>query len=217
MSIDGTIGGVRDQSVVAVVRHGDRAVAEAIARACVDGGVRAVEITLTTPGAVELVAALADLPDVLLGAGTVRTPEDVRAVAAAGATFVVSPVTDRAVVAAALDVGVEVVPGAFSPTEVAEAAAIGATMVKVFPAGVLGTSFVRGVATVLPEVPLLVSGGIGLDDVRSWRAAGAHAVAIGSDLVAAHDAGGPDAVRAVAARLASIPTPDHDQRATTTP
>ena len=193
------------QPVVAVIRHHDADAAREIARGCIAGGLRLVEITLTTPGAVPLIADLAaDAPEgVQIGAGTVLDADQVRAVAGAGARFLVSPATDPDVMAVARTVGVPFIPGAATPSEIALGARLGAPVVKVFPAGGLGLSFLRSVVAVMPHVPLLPSGGIGVADVPAWLDAGALAVAIGSELDKAHAMGGQDAVTALAAAAAA--------------
>lgn len=205
--------------VVAVVRHGDPEVASGIARGCIAGGLGLIEITTTVPDAFALVADLvADAPDgVVVGAGTVLDADQVAGAVAAGARFLVSPVTDPDVLAAAAAAGVPFVPGAATPTEVGLAARLGAPVVKVFPAGDLGLSFLRAVVSVMPRVPLLPSGGIGVADVPAWLAAGAVAVAIGGELNAAHARGGVDAVTALAASAvaaarhhSTTPTRTHD-------
>lgn len=189
--------------VVPVIRHRDGDAAAEIAQACLDGGLQVVEVTLTTPGAERLIADLAATAptDVLVGAGTVRDVHDARRALDAGATFLVSPVLDPDVVALAVAARTPVVPGTFTPSEIHRAAALGASMAKLFPASSLGPSFVRAVRTVLPDVDLLVSGGVTADDVATWRDAGATSVAIGSDLNAAHADGGTAAVAALAARV----------------
>ncbi len=194
--------------VVAVVRHHDPDAAREIARGCLAGGFALVEITFTVPDAPALVADLvADAPDgAVVGAGTVLDADQVAAAAAAGARFLVSPLTDPDVMAAADAVGLPLVPGAATPSEIGRAARLGAPVVKVFPAGGLGPSFLRAVAAVLPRVPLLPSGGIGVADVPAWLAAGALAVAIGGELDAAHTRGGTDAVAALAAAAAAHAT-----------
>lgn len=195
--------------VVAVVRHRDPDAAREIALGCIAGGLALVEITFTVPDAPALVADLvADAPEgVVVGAGTVLDADQVAAAAAAGARFLVSPVTDPDVLAAAAGAGVPFVPGAATPSEIGRAARLGAPVVKVFPAGDLGRPFLRAVATVLPGVPLLPSGGIGVADVPAWLAAGAVAVAIGGELDAAHARGGTDAVTALAASAARATGP----------
>lgn len=205
----GLVAVLRHHRVVAVVRHRDAAAAAEIARGCLAGGLGLVEVTLTTPGALDLVAELvAEAPaGVTIGVGTVLDAGQVADAAAAGASFLVSPATDPAVLAAADAAGVPFVPGAATPSEIATAARLGAPVVKVFPAGGLGLPFLRAVAAVMPDVPLLPSGGIGVADVPAWLDAGALAVAIGGELDAAHARGGTDAVTALAASAARAPGP----------
>jgi 2-dehydro-3-deoxyphosphogluconate aldolase/(4S)-4-hydroxy-2-oxoglutarate aldolase len=210
---DALLAALSRQRVVAVVRHHDAGAAHEIARACIAGGLGLVEITLTTPDAYALVADLsAHAPAaVTIGVGTVLDARAAEASVEAGARFLVSPVTDAAVMEAATATGVPLVPGAATPTEVATAAGLGAPVVKVFPAGGLGLPFLRAVATVLPGVPLMPSGGVGVADVPAWLDAGALAVAVGSELEAAHRRGGADAVVAVAA--AAVATVDEHRTA----
>jgi 2-dehydro-3-deoxyphosphogluconate aldolase / (4S)-4-hydroxy-2-oxoglutarate aldolase len=160
-----------------------------------------VEITLTTPGACDLIEDLvAQAPEgVSVGAGTVLHPGQVADAVAAGAAWLVSPTTDADALAAATAAGVPLIPGAATPTEIAAAARHGAPVVKVFPASALGRGFLQAVAVVMPDVPLLASGGIRVPDVAAWLGAGAAAVAIGGELDAADSAGGEDAVAGVAA------------------
>ena len=203
------VGALDRHRVVAVVRHHDADAAREIARACIAGGLGLIEITLTTPDACALLSDLAgDAPDgVLVGAGTVLSADQVHAVVDAGARFLVSPATDPDVMAAATVTAVPFIPGAATPSEIALGARLGAPVVKVFPAGGLGLSFLRSVVAVMPDVPLLPSGGIGVADVPAWLDAGALAVAIGSELDRAHARGGQDAVTALAAVAAAAGAP----------
>jgi len=186
--------------VIAVVRHDDPAVAESIARAAVAGGVRIIEVTFTVPGADELIARLVDqLPDVVVGAGTVLTPEQVDAAADARAAFLVSPVTDAAVADRSAARGIPYLPGAFTPTEVATAARMGAYAVKIFPAASLGIGFVAGIGDVLPGVRLVPTGGIAPAQVGDWLNAGASAVGIAGALTTAWRRGGAEEVKDAAA------------------
>ena len=156
------------------------------------GGVRAIEVTLTSRGALEAFGRLQEeLPeDAVLGVGTVRSVEQAERAVAAGATYLVSPEFRPEVVAWAVGRGVPVVPGALTPTEVAAAWGAGATAVKVFPVSALGgAAYVKAVRAPLPEVPLVPTGGIGIGDVGAYLAAGAVAVGIGSPLL--EDAGDP--------------------------
>jgi len=171
--------------VVAVIRLKDPAKLRAVVGALADGGVRALEVTMTVPRAVEMIRELAPtLPDgFLLGAGTVLDAATARAVIDAGATFVVGPVFRPDVISACHERGVPAMPGCFSPTEILAAHEAGADIVKVFPATMLGPQYIRDVRAPLPQVKLMPTGGVTLDNAGDWIRAGAVAVGIGSALV----------------------------------
>lgn len=192
-----------DQRIVAVVRHRDTAAAERIAMAAVEGGVHVVEITLTVPGAADLVRQLrASLPpQVVVGAGTVLDDAGVRSVVEAGAQFVVSPVLAEPVVLAAAEAEVPVVPGILTPTEAFRAVELGCAAVKLFPASERRPAFVPALTEVLPGLAVLPTGGIGESNAAEWLAAGACAIGVGGALTAAHDRGGGAAVTELARRL----------------
>jgi len=171
--------------VVAVIRMKDPAKLRAVVDALIEGGVRALEVTMTVPGAVGLIRELAPLlPEgFLFGAGTVTNAETARDVIEAGAMFVVSPVFRPEVIAACHAQDVAAMPGCFSPTEILAAHEAGADVVKVFPATSLGPQFIRDVRAPLPQVKLMPTGGVSLDNAHDWIRAGAAAVGIGSALV----------------------------------
>jgi 2-dehydro-3-deoxyphosphogluconate aldolase/(4S)-4-hydroxy-2-oxoglutarate aldolase len=171
--------------VVAVIRLKDPAKLRAVVDALAEGGVRALEVTMTVPGAVGLIRDLASaLPDgFFLGAGTVTTAENAHAVIEAGATFVVSPVFRPEVIRACHEHDVAAMPGCFSPTEILAAHECGADVVKVFPATSLGPQFIKDVRAPLPQVKLMPTGGVSLDNAHDWIRAGAVAVGLGSALV----------------------------------
>jgi 2-dehydro-3-deoxyphosphogluconate aldolase / (4S)-4-hydroxy-2-oxoglutarate aldolase len=200
-----TARAIEAMGAVAVIRLKDPATLRAVIDALVDGGVRALELTMTVPGAVDLIRALAPtLPaGFLLGAGTVTDAETARAVIDAGATFVVSPVFRPEVVRACHDRGAAAIPGCFSPTEILSAHEAGADIVKVFPATMLGPQFLRDVRAPLPQVKLMPTGGVTIDNAGDWIRAGAVAVGVGSALVDAKaiDAGQFDVIAANARRL----------------
>jgi 2-dehydro-3-deoxyphosphogluconate aldolase/(4S)-4-hydroxy-2-oxoglutarate aldolase len=155
-------------------------------RVLYEAGLRAIEVTLTTAGALEAFGRLRDeLPsDALLGVGTVRSPADAVGAAAAGATYLVAPDYRPDVVAWATDRDLPVVPGALTPTEVAAAWAAGATAVKLFPVSAVGgPAYLKAVRAPLPRVPLVPTGGVGIDDIGAYLAAGAAAVGVGSPLL----------------------------------
>ena len=171
--------------IVAVIRLKDPAKLRAVVDAIAAGGVRALEVTMTVPGAVGLIRELAPtLPDgFLLGAGTVTDVATARAVIDAGASFVVSPVFKPEVVAACHERDVAAMPGCFSPTEILAAYESGADIVKVFPATALGPQFIKDVRGPLPQVKLMPTGGVTLDNAGDWIRAGAVAVGLGSSLL----------------------------------
>jgi 2-dehydro-3-deoxyphosphogluconate aldolase/(4S)-4-hydroxy-2-oxoglutarate aldolase len=171
--------------IVAVIRLKDPGKLRAVVDAMAEGGVRALEVTMTVPGAVELIRTLApSLPDgFLLGAGTVTDAATARAVIDAGARFVVGPVFRPDVIAACHERDVPAMPGCFSPTEILAAYECGADIVKVFPATMLGPQFLKDVRAPLPQVKLMPTGGVTLDNAGDWIRAGAVAVGLGSSLL----------------------------------
>jgi len=189
-TLGGETGGLPllESGVIAVVRAPEAARLRAVARALAAGGVGAVEITLTTPGAISMIGDLArddDLSGCAVGAGTVLDEAAARAVIDAGARFVVSPTLDHAVIRACRERAVPCMPGAFTPTEILEAWRAGASLVKLFPAASLGPGFIRDVLAPLPFVRLVPSGGVTLENAAEWIRAGAAAVSVGGALLRA--------------------------------
>lgn len=160
-----------------------------IGEALAASGVPAFEVTLQGTGALDAIRSLrSELGDrLLVGAGTVLDVEGAAAAVEAGATFLVMPMTDLAVVGWAVERRVPVFPGAFSPTEVLAAWRAGASAVKLFPASVGGPALVRELRGPFPDIPLMPTGGIRADDARSLIDAGAVAVGVGSWLTGAPD------------------------------
>jgi 2-dehydro-3-deoxyphosphogluconate aldolase / (4S)-4-hydroxy-2-oxoglutarate aldolase len=178
--------------VVAILRAADAGRFLEVGRVLYEAGVRAVEVTLTSAGALEAFARLREeLPsDALLGVGTVRSAGDAERAVGAGATYLIAPDFRPEVVSWAVERGVPVVPGALTPTEIAAAWGAGATAVKVFPVSAVGgPAYLKAVRAPLPEVPLVPTGGVGIDDIGAYLDAGAVAVGVGSPLVG--DAGAP--------------------------
>lgn len=183
--------GLRAATVVGVVRNGDGARAEQIARVLLEAGLPALEVTANTPGVFETIAKLcADFPHAILGVGTVRTTSHLRSAVSAGARFVVSPHTDRGLIHAAKGSGLTVIPGALTPTEIVTAQTTGADFVKVFPISTAGgPSYLRALAGPLPDVAIWVSGQVSLAEIPDYLAAGAELIG----LTGALTAGLPDA------------------------
>ncbi len=181
----GVLEAIDATGVVAILRGDYGASVTAVVDALAAGGVRAIEVSLTSPRALTLIArAAARAPGgVVVGAGTVLTVEQAREVRDSGAAFLVSPVVDPEVIAAALDLGLAPIPGAFTPTEVRAALRAGAPAVKLFPADSLGPRFVKGLLAPMPGVRLVPTGGVTLELARAFAAAGAWAVGVGSPLL----------------------------------
>lgn len=207
MSKEQVLAAILEAKVVAVIRMKDAARVADVAAALLKGGIGALEITMTVPGAVEIIRAMAraKAPGTLVGAGTVLDAGTATDVIAAGADFVVSPITDRDTVEACRDAGVLVAPGAFTPTEIVAAWRAGADIVKVFPATSLGPQFFRDLRGPLPQVRLMPTGGVTLENAAEFIAAGAAAVGIGTALVDAKmvEAGDWAGLEARARRLAA--------------
>ncbi len=152
--------------------------------ALIHGGVTVLEITLTTPDALTSIETLRKSCDaeILIGAGSVITEKQAHAAAAAGADFIVCPITSKEVIHAGHAHGLPVLPGALTPTEIQIAHEYGADMVKVFPAGQLGLSYIRALLAPLPHLKLVPTGGVTPENAGEWIRAGAAAVGLGSAL-----------------------------------
>jgi 2-dehydro-3-deoxyphosphogluconate aldolase/(4S)-4-hydroxy-2-oxoglutarate aldolase len=185
MTKDKVLEGLLAAKVIAVIRMTDAAKLAKAAAALREGGIAALEVTMTVPGAIELIRAMArdKEPGILVGAGTVLDAGTASDVIAAGADFVVSPVTDRGMIQACREAEVLVMPGAFTPTEILSAWRAGADIVKVFPATSLGPQFFRDLRGPLPHVRLMPTGGVSLENAREFLAAGACCVGIGTALL----------------------------------
>ena len=173
--------------LVAILRAPTADAFAAVSDVLVTAGITALEVTLTSHGAIEAIAGLRRmLPDtVAVGAGTVLTPDDAKAAIDAGAHFLVSPVGDGLA-----GQPVPCYPGAYTPTEIFAAYRSGAPIVKLFPAGGLGPRYIRDLHGPLPDVRIMPTGGVGLDDVTTWLGAGAVAVGLGGPLLGDAATGG---------------------------
>ena len=174
-----------DAGVVAVIRTDTAEELVSICQAMADGGIRGVEITMTSPGAIEAIyeASRVLKNRAIIGAGSVLDPETARAAMLAGADFIVGPVVNLDVIRMCKRYGRIVIPGAFTPTEILRAWEAGADIVKVFPATRLGPSFMKDVLGPLPQVKLTPTGGVTLDNLGEFLRAGAAFVGVGTALV----------------------------------
>jgi 2-dehydro-3-deoxyphosphogluconate aldolase / (4S)-4-hydroxy-2-oxoglutarate aldolase len=192
----------RSARLLAIVRYGAGGDLDPAIEALFAAGLPVVEVTLDTPGALEALARWRAAGRTV-GAGTVVRPEQVDASAEAGASFVVTPGVLDPVIERARELGVDPVPGAFTPSEVLRASELGAVAVKVFPASTGGPAHVRALRGPLPDVPLVPTGGIRIDDVTAYLEAGASCVGLGAALVGATAPTSAAEVEALSARAAA--------------
>jgi 2-dehydro-3-deoxyphosphogluconate aldolase/(4S)-4-hydroxy-2-oxoglutarate aldolase len=181
-----TVDALEALGAIAVVRLEDSARLRPVAEALAAGEIRAIEVTMTMPGAIDALAALNGAlgERLVVGAGSVLDAETARLAILAGARFVVSPIFSPALVEMCHRYDVVAMPGAYTPTEVLTAWQAGADLVKLFPAGGLGPAYLKDLRGPLPQVRLVPTGGISADNVAAFLAAGAVAVGVGGSLVA---------------------------------
>jgi 2-dehydro-3-deoxyphosphogluconate aldolase/(4S)-4-hydroxy-2-oxoglutarate aldolase len=186
MSKTAVLHRIREVGLVPVVRAESADEAGRAIAAIMAGGVPVLEITMTVPDAVPLIADLSRRfgQDAVVGAGTVLDPETARACILAGAQFVVSPATNPATIACCRRYGIPIMPGALTPTEVVAAWEAGADMVKVFPCSALGgASYIKALKAPLPQIDLIPTGGVNLETAAAFIKAGSTALGVGADLV----------------------------------
>ena len=189
--------------VMAIIRYRDTVDLPAVADELTSAGIPLVEITLDTPGALPAIRRLAD-EGMSIGAGTVRTADEARAAADAGAAFVVTPGLVPAVLGAAASAGVVAIPGVLTPTELLTATDAGAAAVKIFPVGAVGgPAYIRALRGPFGDVDLVPTGGIAVDEVGDYLEAGAACVGLGSALVGAAGPTSPDELAAIGRRAAA--------------
>jgi 2-dehydro-3-deoxyphosphogluconate aldolase / (4S)-4-hydroxy-2-oxoglutarate aldolase len=203
---NGVLEQIERQRVIPVLRTRDPDDAIATARACMDGGMRLIELTYSIPKVEEALGVLTRDEDVVVGVGTVTDPDQVRSSVDLGAQFIVSYGFDPEVVASAVALGVPMVPGALTPSEVAACRRAGAAAVKLFPARLIEPDYLRDLKAVMPGLKLVVTGGIPStpDGIRPWLEGGAIAVGVGSSLGTAAADGAEEVERRARAILGTV-------------
>ena len=175
---------ILENKIVAIIRGAEPSDVNKIVNALFDGGIRVLEITLNSPGALTLIEELSKhtSEELLIGAGTVLDADAANNAISAGAKFIISPSFDRAIIEATKKAGAVSIPGAFSATEILAASRSGGDLIKVFPASI-GSQYIKDIRGPFPEIPLMPTGGINLQNLHEYLEAGAAAVGIGSSLV----------------------------------
>jgi 2-dehydro-3-deoxyphosphogluconate aldolase/(4S)-4-hydroxy-2-oxoglutarate aldolase len=185
MAQDNGVDLIRTTGVIAIMRtHSSEQLLHA-ADAIREGGVRAIEVTMTTPGALSVIEKAVGRygADVLFGAGTVLDAESARAAILAGAQFIVAPTLNLDLITLCRRYRVPAVPGAYTPTEALAAWEHGASLVKIFPADVGGPAYLKAIRAPLPQLELVPVGGVTIDNTAEFVRAGAAAVGVGSALI----------------------------------
>ena len=175
---------VKELGLLAVIRGPSPDLTIKMVAALVDGGVTGIEITYSTPNAEDVVSKLSRIfgSRILLGMGTLTRPEQAQSARDAGASFLVSPVSDPDLVRSMVDSGLLTMVGAFTPTEVFQAYNMGADVIKIFPGSLGGPAYVRALKGPLPDIPIMPTGGVSASNLAEWFSTGVVAVGAGSDL-----------------------------------
>lgn len=176
---------IKENGIVAIIRGAKPENILPIAQALYEGGVKTLEITVETPKVLSLIEKVSEEygDDLIVGAGTVLDSETARAAIMAGAKFIFSPTVDEETIKLTKRYGVISIPGALTPTEILKAYESGADVVKVFPANAFGPKYLKDVHGPLPQIPLMPTGGIDLDNIEEYIKHGGIAAGIGSSLV----------------------------------
>ena len=179
-----TLSEILEHKVIAIIRNANPEDVPKIIKALYEGGIKIVEITINSPKVLSVIEKAADEfgGKVTIGAGTVLDPETARSAILAGAEFILSPTVKVETIKMTKRYGAVSIPGAFTPTEILEAYENGGDIIKVFPA-TLGPGYIKDIRGPLPQIPLLPTGGVRLDNIRDFMAAGAVGFGIGSSLV----------------------------------
>ncbi len=196
------ISRIERKKIVAIIREDNSDVAFRSAMACIAGGIECIEVALTTPFGLDVIEELSKLDGIVVGAGTVLDAETARLAIQMGAKFLLSPAVNPSMIRICSQYGVASVPGAFSPTEVVSALEAGADIVKIFPAGLLGPSYLESISSPLPQGLFMPSGGVTLESIPRWlNTKGVFALGIGGSLTSGAKSGDFDSITAKAAQF----------------
>lgn len=196
-----TLRRIEEVGVVAVVRAENAEKAEKISKACIEGGIPAIEVTFTVPGADKVISSLKEKfakEELIVGAGTVLDSETARIAILAGAQYIVSPGFDLETAKLCNRYQIPYMPGCMTITEMIRAMEAGADVIKVFPGSAFGPSFVKDVKAPLPQVPIMPTGGVSLENVDQWIKNGCIAVGVGGKLTAGAATGDYESISEIA-------------------
>ncbi|MED4600492.1 bifunctional 4-hydroxy-2-oxoglutarate aldolase/2-dehydro-3-deoxy-phosphogluconate aldolase [Paenibacillus validus] len=176
---------IEQTRIIAIIRGVEETHMDRLADALYDGGIKAMEVTLNTPGALDIIPRLQDRVGerMYIGAGTVIDLDDAKKAIAAGAAYLVTPNTDEDVIRYGVEQGVPVFPGAMTPSEIVKAWKAGATAVKIFPGASLGIGYLKELQGPLSHIPMVAVGGVNEENIRQFLDAGCYGFGIGGSLV----------------------------------
>lgn len=174
-----------ESKVVAIIRMDKAEKVISVAEAMIEGGIVSLEVTMTTPNALQIIKELSDNygSRVLIGVGSVVDAETAIKAIEAGAKYIISPIYKRAIIEASHKLDIPAIPGCYTPTEIYSAQEAGADIVKLFPADQLGTNYIKAIKAPMPQLQVMPTGGVTLTNAGEWINAGACAVAVGSSLM----------------------------------
>jgi 2-dehydro-3-deoxyphosphogluconate aldolase/(4S)-4-hydroxy-2-oxoglutarate aldolase len=174
---------IKKSAIVAIIRTKTSAEARSSAAALHSAGITSFEFTTTTPDVFDLIQEFSAISGLTVGVGTAMSPAHVVSAKKAGASFVISPHTDPAVIKKTLDLNLLSVPGVATPTDVARALQAGASLLKLFPASHFGSSYLKAVRDPFPDAQWLVTGGVSVENIKEWFAVGAMGFGVGGPLL----------------------------------
>jgi 2-dehydro-3-deoxyphosphogluconate aldolase/(4S)-4-hydroxy-2-oxoglutarate aldolase len=196
---------VKKNRVLAVIRAENPENALRLAEACIEGGLKLIEITFSFPGAEEVIEKLSKINDILTGAGTVLNVDMARSAANSGARFIISPHTDREIISYAKSNDLLVVSGTLTSNEILKAWNLGADLVKIFPVkSVGGASYIKAIKEPLPFIEVMATGGVTMENFTDFLQAGATAVGLSSSLIGGNGLVGSKAISQRARRVVQI-------------
>jgi Entner-Doudoroff aldolase len=196
-----TLNKITEVGVVAVVRAENAETAEQISRACIEGGIPAIEVTFTVPGADKVITSLKEKftkDELIVGAGTVLDSETARIAILAGAEYIVSPGFDLETAKLCNRYQIPYMPGCMTITEIIRAMEAGADVIKIFPGEAFGPGMIKAIKAPLPQAPLMPTGGVNLENVGEWIKNGCIAVGVGGSLTAGASTGNYNEITRVA-------------------
>ena len=199
-----TLMRIEKVGVIAVVRAENEEVAEKISKACIEGGISAIEITFTVPGADKVISSLKNKfskEKLIVGAGTVLDSETARIAILAGAQYIVSPGFDLETVKLCNRYQIPYMAGCMTITEIIRAMEAGTDVIKLFPGSAFGPSMVKDIKAPLPQAPIIPTGGVSLENVDQWIKNGCIAVGVGGKLTEGAKTGNYEEITVIAKKF----------------